>query len=107
MASISYQIRAYLDRNVDFRSEVILQDDGSGAYIREWNVAESEPTVAQLQSYDAAGDAIYHNEVVTRDRVVGYGSFGDQLDMQYWDKVNGTDTWKDHIAQVKADNPRG
>ena len=25
--------------------------------------------------------------------------------MQYWDAVNDTTTWKDHIAQVKADNP--
>jgi hypothetical protein len=26
--------------------------------------------------------------------------------MMYWDNVNGTTTWKDHIAQVKADNPK-
>jgi len=30
----------------------------------------------------------------------------DQLDMQYWDGVNGTTTWSDHIAQVKSDNPK-
>jgi hypothetical protein len=107
MASLSYQIRAYLDRDVNFRSDVILQDDGGGSYIKEWNVAEPELTVSQLQEYDAAGEAISHNEVVTRNRVVGYGSFGDQLDMIYWDDVNGTTTWKDHVAQVKADNPRG
>jgi len=35
-----------------------------------------------------------------------YPSIGDQLDMQYWDAVNGTTTWKDAIAQVKADNPK-
>ena len=35
-----------------------------------------------------------------------YGDIADQLDMQYWDDVNGTTTWKDHIAQVKADNPK-
>ena len=33
-------------------------------------------------------------------------SIQDQLDMQYWDNVNGTTTWKDHIAQVKSDNPK-
>jgi hypothetical protein len=27
--------------------------------------------------------------------------------MQYWDNVNGTTTWKDAIAKVKADNPKG
>ena len=35
-----------------------------------------------------------------------YPSIGEQLDMQYWDAINGTTTWKDAIAQVKADNPK-
>tara|TARA_R110002020_G_scaffold376426_1_gene587517 strand:- start:16 stop:291 length:276 start_codon:yes stop_codon:yes gene_type:complete len=39
-----------------------------------------------------------------RDRV--YPSITDQLDMQYWDKVNGTTTWQDAIAKVKSDNPK-
>jgi len=39
-------------------------------------------------------------------RQEGYGSIADQLDMMYWDNVNGTTTWKDHIAQVKSDNPK-
>ena len=39
-------------------------------------------------------------------REVAYGSIADQLDMQYWDAVNGTTVWKDHIATVKSDNPK-
>tara|TARA_R100001463_G_scaffold121407_1_gene177710 strand:+ start:817 stop:1119 length:303 start_codon:yes stop_codon:yes gene_type:complete len=39
-------------------------------------------------------------------RQEAYGSIADQLDMQYWDAVNGTTTWKDHIAKVKADNSK-
>jgi len=39
-------------------------------------------------------------------RQEAYGSISDQLDMQYWDSVNGTTTWKDHIAKVKSDNPK-
>jgi hypothetical protein len=39
-------------------------------------------------------------------RQEAYGSIADQLDMQYWDAVNETTTWKDHIAQVKSDNPK-
>ena len=35
-----------------------------------------------------------------------YGSIADQLDMQSWDAVNDTTTWKDHIAKVKSDNPK-
>jgi FKBP-type peptidyl-prolyl cis-trans isomerase (trigger factor) len=39
-------------------------------------------------------------------RQEAYGDLASQLDMQYWDSVNNTTTWKDHIAQVKADNPK-
>ena len=31
-----------------------------------------------------------------------YASWGDQLDMQYWDGLNSTTVWSDHIADVKA-----
>ena len=41
-----------------------------------------------------------------RDRALAYPSIGDQLDMQYHDQLNGTTTWKDAIAKVKADNPK-
>ena len=43
---------------------------------------------------------------VIEDRKLAYGSIADQLDMQYWDGVNNTTTWADHIAQVKSDNPK-
>ena len=39
-------------------------------------------------------------------RQEAYGSVPDQLDMMYWDQVNGTTTWKDYIAKVKSDNPK-
>jgi len=35
-----------------------------------------------------------------------YSSIQEQLDMQYWDKVNGTTNWEDAIAKVKSDNPK-
>ena len=42
-----------------------------------------------------------------RDRAVQYPSIEDQLDMQYWDQVNGTTKWKDAVEKVKTDNPKG
>lgn len=39
-------------------------------------------------------------------RQIAYLPIAEQLDMQYWDSVNGTTTWAEHIAQVKADNPK-
>ena len=41
------------------------------------------------------------------DRMYAYPSIQEQLDMQYWDSVNGTTTWADAIAKVKADYPKG
>jgi len=35
-----------------------------------------------------------------------YPSIQDQLDMQFWDKKNGTTTWVDAVAKVKNDNPK-
>ena len=39
-------------------------------------------------------------------RQMAYLPIPEQLDMQYWDAVNGTTTWQDHVAQVKTDNPK-
>lgn len=43
---------------------------------------------------------------VIENRKNAYASITDQLDMQYWDLVNNTTTWKDHIFKVKSDNPK-
>ncbi len=40
-------------------------------------------------------------------RAYDYPSIQDQLDMQYKDLLNGTTTWKDAVAKVKLDNPKG
>ena len=40
------------------------------------------------------------------DRKKAYGDIGDQLDMRYKDLLNGTTTWKDHVAKVKSDHPK-
>ena len=34
-----------------------------------------------------------------------YPSIQEQLDMQYWDNVNGTTIWKDKIAEIKSTHP--
>lgn len=40
-----------------------------------------------------------------RNGVNGYATIGDQLDMFYWDQINGTTTWVDHVTSVKAKFP--
>ena len=36
------------------------------------------------------------------ERMLAYGDFGDQMDMQYQDAQDGGTRWKDHVANVKA-----
>ena len=40
------------------------------------------------------------------DETTRYADIGEQLDQQYHDAVNGTTTWKDGIAAVKAAHPK-
>lgn len=47
------------------------------------------------------------NKKIDLARRQEYGSISDQLDMMYWDTVNGTTAWVDHIAAVKAKHPKG
>ena len=39
-------------------------------------------------------------------RAAAYPSIADQLDMQYWDKKNGTNKWVEAVDKVKSDNPK-
>ena len=55
------------------------------------------------KTVDAAAVAL---KKVQLTRATAYPSIQDQMDMQYWDAVNGTTTWKDAIAKVKSDNPK-
>ncbi len=108
MAQLSTKIKLYANQEIDFRSDVILQDDsnGNGAYIKEWNLAIAEPTDAQLASYETAGNAEEALQTILNTRARAYPSIQDQLDMQYKDLLNGTTTWKDTVAKVKLDNPK-
>ena len=108
MASLSSKIKAHLGREVNFRTEVLLYDasDGKGAYIASWNAPEPQPTEAELSAAEASADAADALEATIRARKIAYGGIGDQLDMMYWDEVNGTTVWKDFIAKVKAGNPK-
>lgn len=109
MASKSNLIREYAKANgvanVDFMSDVLLQDDsnGQGAYIKEWNLDIAKPTDEQLATYETVANTAEANASVDNTRKQAYGSWQDQLDEIYHD----IDAWKTRIAQVKADNPKG
>ena len=103
MAQLSSKIKIYLDREVDFLKDVILQDDGDGVvYIKEWNVAEAQPTDAQLDALDAQATTLESNNQVDATRRKEYGSWNDQLDEIYHDM----DAWKARLQTIKTNNPK-
>jgi|TARA_X000001388_G_scaffold56782_1_gene42028 hypothetical protein len=63
-------------------------------------------TKEQILTKQTELQAEYDAKQYQRDREVAYPTIQEQLDMQYWDNVNGTTTWKDAIAKVKSDNPK-
>ena len=68
----------------------------------------SKPTEKQctdgLKALQDAWDLEYNS--YKSKRRAEYPDLEQQLDMQYWDKKNGTTTWVDAISKVKSDNPK-
>ena len=85
-------------------SDVVSIDDGKGAFDKDGKsvTIDSTKVAAARKAIDDAAAAIKYKS----DRAEAFASVGDQLDMQYWDKKNGTTTWVDHVAKVKADHPK-
>ena len=69
-----------------------------------WHDGTTPISKADIEAKMVELQADYDAKQYQRDRV--YPSIGEQLDMQYWDSVNGTTTWKDAVAKVKSDNPK-
>ncbi len=112
MAQLSTKIKEYCKANgvsnVDLTTDVMLQDDsdGNGAYIKEWNLDIAQPTSAELDSYETAGNTAESNANIDATRRTQYLSWQQQMEMVYKDQKNGTTTFKDHCDKVRSDNPK-
>ena len=72
-----------------------------------WNSPDiTQPTQAEIDAEIARLQAEYDSKAYARARAEAYASIADQLDMQYWDSVNGSRTWLDHIEAVKEAHPK-
>ena len=71
-----------------------------------WHDGTTPISVSDIQAKMVEVQAEYDANQYQRDRATAYPSIQEQLDMQYWDNVNGTTNWEDAIAKVKADNPK-
>ena len=67
---------------------------------------QTQPSEAEVNAELTRLQTEYNNKQYQRNRATSYPSVRDQLDMQYWDKKNGTTTWVDAVAKVKSDNPK-
>ncbi len=82
----------------------VTVDDGTGVFDSSGN----QITLVQAD-IDAARvilDAEFAASKYKTDRAEEYPSIGDQLDMLYWDKKNGTTTWDDAVKAVKDKYPK-
>ena len=94
-----------------YAGTVVSIDDSAGAFDASGNSVSLDQSLvdAARTTLDAEAAAILYQSqrtgaAGTTDTI--YASVGDQLDMQYKDAVNGTTTWKDHVAAVKAKYPK-
>ena len=105
MASLSNKIRKYVNAEVDFTSDVLLQNDsdGKGDYIKEWNLDKPKPTKEQLDALESQATTYENNQKIIATRKALYGAWDKQLEEIY---DHGIDSWKARIAQIKTDNPK-
>ena len=103
MAQLSYKIKVYLDREVDFIKDVLLQNDGQGSYIKEWNVAEAQPTDEQLNALESEANTLESNYQVIETRKGLYGTTEEQLE---YIVENGVDAFVTKQQQIKTNNPK-
>lgn len=74
----------------------------------EWHEPVIAPvTEEQIQAELFRLQAEYEAKEYQRQRASAYPSIQEQLDMQYWDAINGTTTWQDAINAVKQQFPKG
>ena len=84
--------------------DAVSIDDSTGAFKQDG----TKITLVQ-SAIDSARTTLNSEAAAIKyksDRAQAFPSIGDQLDMQYWDKKNGTTTWVDAVAKVKSDNPK-
>ena len=95
-----------LKPELEFGEDYVVEDISGTPTLKWLKEISGKPTDAEINSKITELQTAWDNKAYARKRIEKYPSIQDQLDMQYWDSVNDTTTWADHIAQVKADNPK-
>jgi len=108
MANLNSKIKIYLGREVDFTKDVIIQDDRisgvSHLYIKEWNVAEAQPTEEQLNALESQANDLEALNQVYANRKAEYPSIEELVVALYDDEDKVAIEAK--RAEVKAKYPK-
>ena len=91
---------------INSNAEVTVRGTDIDTCELEWHNGTTPIPKADIEAKMVELQAEYDANQYQRDRATAYPSIQEQLDMQYWDNVNGTTNWEDAIAKVKADNPK-
>ena len=79
-------------------------DDTAGCFDADGNPVAITQSLVNEEA--ARLQAEYNSKAYARARAEAYAPIAEQLDMQYWDSVNGSRTWLDHIEAVKEAHPK-
>ena len=79
--------------------------DAFGAFDQNHNLVEVDENLVQEKVAELQAE--YDAQQYQRDRAVAYPTWQEQMDMQYHDAVNGTNTWQEAIEAVKTKYPKG
>ena len=101
--TIKTKIELYANKEVDFRTEVKLQDDGNGVYIKEWNLDIAQPTEAQLNALETQANDYEYNQGQIQKRQIEYGSPSEQMEFI---TENGLTAWQTKVTEIKTRFPK-
>mgnify|MGYP003675238486 CR=1 FL=1 len=79
-------------------SNVVSIDDTAGAMDKDGNPVKIDQALV---------NAWVDPNAYKYERAEAYKPIAEQLDMQYHDVQDGSETWLDHIKDVKAKYPKG
>jgi len=67
MGTLANKIKLYVNADIDFKSDVILKNEGEGDYIAEWNLDIAQPTQAQLDALETQANEYEANLTTSRE----------------------------------------
>ncbi len=105
MSNLSNKIKIYLGRTPDFLEEVKLRNDGSGDYIKEWNITseKAKPTDEQLNALESEATTLEKNAIAVANRQKEYGTVEKQIEFI---TEKGLEAWKTNVQSIKTKYPK-